>query len=300
MMVRIILCVLELAKMSVGFVATAAPVLYPFLKNPLLSKKMLDLLFGIEKGTFLRACPSIWVIIKDFVKNPNKDQAFHEFMRNPYIIVIISGLALVVYLWKKPSKDMFLGSLTTFSLCTYIFGFNSFEKDIQYVLIPMMLTPTLYKGFYGALFAISYGVLYPFCCSHKSEEVIEMVCIFTFVCSLLHEWALSEDTLMVMPKEEELKLRSKCFQKLAAVYEYCRGCAGGFFFAVLSIIITMYSTYINGKNHYAYLCRWTGPIESVTFQATAFALIVFYAYTWLTLCFVAYHEDENKPKEKVQ
>ncbi len=272
----------QILKIECAFVVVVAAVVYPLMVHwPNAIKTLVPVLFTAHDGRFLHAAPTVWVAVRLLLPGgENKEQVLRDLIHHPYLATIASGIILGLYCFRKPTGEIFLRVLGAFSVFSYIFGFNVFEQDMFYMLVPVLLLPTEFRGFNTALLVLSAAFMFPVCCALHDVAVIEMLVVVMTVLSLLIEYTANDEK-----EGEEGK------QKFPAM-------AGGFKWMVLSVVLTIYVMFVNGSKYYRYVCTRTGPLDSLIYQAGFVLLLLFFGYSWIALSSAT--SDKKAIKQKTE
>jgi len=301
---KVLSFVINFAKVFGACALTFLLVVSPFMMTKELYNETKQNLLDTKTGKFLHAAPTFWVFLKQLVTRDDIEQSIHSVIRNPNIIVILIGFVANFFVWKKTNKHVFLTFISLFSVCLYLFGYNIFEKDMQYIFLAMILAPEYFKGFYAGLFSLSGAMVFPYCCSMKKDLAAELISLAIIISSIFYEWLIKDDDLPPQIEEAVAKDEKKVltfsetlYKYFVSAYEYAKGLSGTHMAASLSGMISTYGLYRNGANHYGYICTWTGNIEAMMFQIGFLIILAFYFYTWFAVIAATCHQE---PKKKLK
>ena len=139
----------------------------PLILHPPAFQKMIFVLTNITG--FIHPCPSFWQVYKDFVGRYRIEHLLQPYLSSVYHFQILLAMFCAIFVFLKPTREMFLGAFSISALTLYLFGFHVHEKHIQYMFMSFLLYALAYRHFMTYAFVLSVWALLPIACTFSND-----------------------------------------------------------------------------------------------------------------------------------
>lgn len=271
-----------LVKMAITFVLVMVAVTFPLWYGANKSvTEVISMVFTSGKAVKSKydVPLTLWRLMKWFMTADNikNNAALVSILKNPSILLVSTSMGLLHLLMKRPTRETFLCAMATFGVSYYLFSYHPTEKDLCYLFIPVLLLPSHFKGLIPGIVCISGALIYPFCCAHWNEWVVEV--------------ATGAAVVMALVLEIFLTAEPESASGLGKVRDWCSRL---FSVPVLGLAGTIDAIYRNANYHYGYRFRWRGPYEMAGFMACYLSILVFCGCSWVVLYLTATNKEAAK------